>query len=229
MPPPPIILKGQAKLLEPIITMLMAIYQILEAKDIGHIYGIPVEEYDRQHVYRPQVTLHFSQNPLETTGGTRPISGQVSFRLMNETSKSITVATVQALATKIKQVFGVGTPYKWSKGKELVNYYDLANGYYLKILCRNKTDGKDLITKILSIQSHTYEAKYLKLEKDEDELSNYPDIPPKINILGDAIQEPRKRPIADVRFTHAEVAIWAKGKPVVLVDLTGRYPSALVK
>ncbi|NEQ37961.1 MAG: hypothetical protein F6K40_17500 [Okeania sp. SIO3I5] len=94
-------------------------------------------------------------------------------------------------------------------------------GYQLQLLCRNKSVAKEIVNKVLAIQGHTYNSKYFNNNLPEEPEKNYPTIPRKITVLGEEIEEPRYRPIADVRFQKATIWLSKWPKLITLVSTEG--------
>jgi hypothetical protein len=157
-----------------------------------------------------------------------PLRARISYRLMNETSTSLTKTELTSLANRIKTEFGASNGYIWRKGKDMATYKDVENGYDFQLLVRSKTDAKELISKILDTNQDTPDWKFLQYKENDEPTSAYPTLPPAQVILGDSIREPRRRPIGEVRFLYAHCDIWGRGKPVILYDRSFRYLNALV-
>jgi hypothetical protein len=224
-----IILKGNSRLLIPVITQILAINQLLEQKDIGTIYGEPAEEYQaRVARYKPQVSLRFTEDRDDVLPGYQASTGRISFRLMDQTSNTISESEATALGRKIKEVFGSNKGYVWNRGKEMITYNDWDKGYYLQILTRNESNAKDLITRVLSVQNHTPNWKNAQGVKNEAELERYPYTPPTEQIMGKTVQGIRRRPNVNARFQYAVLHIHGLAKPVVLYDRSGKKPNPLV-
>lgn len=219
-----IVLQGTKLELMELIPQLMVFYQLIEAKDVGVINVLPIHERQKKErsVYRPRVTLHFQQDKVGNTKASDLETGDISFRLMDESSESISQAKINLLTSKIEQAFTTGNDFVWRKGKQHATYYDLEKGYQLQILCLSKAEAKDLVKAVLSIQNDIYLPKNLKMHLDEDESANYPSNPGTIKILGETVKKPEIRPTVNVRFTHATIKIWALRKPVILVDTRAR-------
>lgn len=228
----PIILKGTKRELMPIITQLMGMQQLLADRDVGNIYGMPVDRWHESRIvtHRPQVTLIFIEQDSEVEATYSPISAELSFRLMGENETTMNPAKALILATKINTLFGGATPFTWKKGRELWGYIDPARGYHLAIYAWNETEAKKVISKILDIQNHvTNYSDHLKDWAKRDSLTKTPIIPPTDTIYGKARRRPRKLPIGNVRFRRAELTLEGLNNPVLLVDLTGSKQKALVR
>lgn len=194
-----------------------------------HVYGIPTHDLQNEVKFQPQIILHFLQDSTRNYNISKsPTTGRISFRVADETYKTINNAKVTLLAASVKREFMAGKGYVWSKGRKMAAYQDWEKGYRLKLLYFNENEVKDLIRKVLSIQNDTMQEKYLNLGKNSDELSAFPGIPETETILGNIEKLPQRRPVVDVRFTHAELHIWGRGEPVILCDRTYRYVAPVV-
>lgn len=187
------------------------------------VYGSIVEQFDKSRRYRPQITLGFQQKVSQIVGTYQPEESEISFRLMDETSTTITQAKITTLTNKIKTEFGGATPYKWEKGKKMYWYIDADQGYKFQLLCKTELQAKDIINKVMDIQNHTPDFKKLKLNAATDEAATYPNTPGNISILGETFKLPRARPELDVYFRWATLAIQYRKKPLVLIDTIGKY------
>lgn len=191
-------------------------------------YGVPISAIDSVVTYRPQITCYFVEDAQDTEQGYRPVTGEISVRVMTETSESLTETKLQNYANKINTAFGQGQGFIWKKGKELYTYGDKRSGFRFQVLTRNSNDAIEIIQKTINIVNGNYNSKYLKVNEAIDTNSAFPTIPSNQIILNKAYREPRKRPIADVRFAYAVIKIWGLGKPRVLVDKTGYWSSAII-
>lgn len=190
------------------------------------IYGIPVEDFQGERFFRPQITLYFCENAADVEPNYQPVRGQISIRLVNKTNQTISKTDLNTIATKIKNIFA--TPrYKWRKGKESYGYKEADKLYKFKVYARTENDAKDLIEKILDIQNHTPDWDKLRVNKAVNESSAYPTNPGTEIILGETRRKTRYRPIADVYFVSAFAHIYNIKKPLTLVDTTGRFNDAL--
>lgn len=231
-----IYLRGTPKELRPVITALMAQYQLLANKDIGTIYADCSDTPPVRRRGKPQICLYFQQDtdfkPIGTQStrphGRRRRDGVISFRLMNETPQTFTEANQTAIAQRIKQVFGANDGYVWQKGKELYNYTDWDMGYQLELLCRSNVEAKRVITSVLSVQNHT--PNWLKLTHSEPDQADakYPIVPAPIIVGGKQVQPIEHRPRVDVRFRHSYAVIEGLIDPVHLYDRKNKLAKALV-
>jgi hypothetical protein len=188
------------------------------------IYGIPVSDFDQEVTYRPHVTLHFSEDPDQFVPERQPVRAMISFRLMHETSQSMTEAKARVLAQKIKTEFGQTYGYRWRKGKIIVTYRDRSKGYELKLYAYNETEAREVINKVLDLQGHTLDNEFLRINESR---ADFPVNPGNHIVYGKSRQKPRKRPTTYVRFTKATLTMWGMPKGQILIDLT-HYGEGLV-
>ncbi|MBE9193251.1 hypothetical protein IQ230_23475 [Gloeocapsopsis crepidinum LEGE 06123] len=230
-----IVLAGNKNLLKPAITQILAMHQLLEQIEVDATSSIN-EDFDPGRRYHPLIILHFREDSDFRPGTNQPkgrgqnrTKGEVSFRLMSETTETISEAELTNLGTRIKQIFGANGGYLWSKGKEMYCYADWSRGYQMQILARSEAQVRDLVTKILSLQNHTPQWKYLTKNKNASEAERYPVVPQTKLVMGKQVELPERRPNRQVRFRYAEARINPLLKTVILFDRTGKKTNALVK
>lgn len=192
------------------------------------IYGMPVQEFQRNVRFKPQVRLVFSSDRAldeETESGinNRPVEGEISFRLMNQESDTIRRTDAEVLARDIKQALAT-PPVIWRKGWFKNTYYDPQRGFDFRIFSRSESDGKAIIRSVLDCRNATFDEDFYQFITHD---KNYPINPGTHRVYGNMVQKPIKRPRVDVRFRYAQLAIWGRGKPVNLVDTTGRLRSVI--
>ena len=154
---------------------------------------------------------------------------ETSWRLVDETSTTITKAKLTTIANKIKTNFGSGSGYVFRKGRKLAVYKKPTEGYKFLIRARDETSAKDLIREILSMNGHTLETELLKISEVDNEADAFPYNPGTQNILGKRRSKPRKRPMTNVRFRYAYATIAGWGMPVYLYSKNYYSPDALVQ
>lgn len=190
------------------------------------IYGIPVAEYQRDVRFRPQVKLYFKQPRIEidpNSQGSRQGKGEITFRLMDESSSTITRAKAERLARDIKRE--LGTPLeRWEKGRFKCTYKDVENGYDLRILANSRAEGLRIIKKVIAIQGHSYdEQSFQFIDNNLPIVTN----PGTHRVYGRTVKKPIKRPNISVRFLSAQLLIYGKHKPVNLVSHGTRLRSVI--
>lgn len=176
--------------------------------------------------YRPMVTLLFKQDSDAVPPGYYPIEAEISFRLMSETTESLTQANLKTLATQIKNELATGQGYTFNKGKYLCKYYDKENGYDLQLYALNEAEGEQVARKIVGIRNHSFIDHNFKVTIPR---ANSVNTTGNINILGKSTKKQRWRPTAKVRFLFANLIIHNRPEPVCLVDRTGRKRNPVEK
>jgi hypothetical protein len=221
-----IILKGPQNLLKPLITHIIAVHQLLEQKDIGTVYAVSPASPPVVRRGRPKVQLFFLEDTdFKPTGkrsttphGRRRAKGEISFRLMNETTQSITKGNGAVIGRRIKELFGSNSGFVWSKGKVMYSYTDWDRGYQFQLLCRTKTEAKRIVQEVLKIQSHTPDWEYFNTIETDDEAGKYPENPGNQTIMGETVPVEHARPNVDVRFQYAVMHVQGLARPVPLYD-----------
>jgi hypothetical protein len=195
---------------------------------IEPFYGIPVDDYQQNVRFKPQISLHFKEDEEDVDSDYSPLRMKVSIRLIAETSTSLTQAKLLNLANKIKTEFAASNGYRFHKGKELWTYKEPEKGYNLQIYAFSETEARELISKILSIQTDTISNRYLIGHINEGQSEAYPINPGTQSILGKVQKKARLRPVGYVRFQYALIHIHNLPNPVPLVDRTYRFLDPIV-
>jgi len=185
------------------------------------VYGLPTGDYQSEVTFRPQVILFFKEdwNAVVAENKLPRAEARISFRLMHETSATITPAYAQGLAVKVKEFFGQGTGFTWEKGTIKVVYRDIANGYDFRLLAESEGEAIKVIEKVLELNRSSLVESNLSVTKVK---KTFPVVPPLAEIYGKERRKPRLRPITQVRFKSAELHIHGLPQPVVLIDMTGK-------
>ena len=184
-------------------------------------YGSPIEEVQERSTFRPQVHLFFRQDPSGVPSGRRAVEGQVSFRLINETSATMTEVRARQLAVRIRNEFALNGGFIWRKGNNKYTYNDLENRLDLRILSTSETEGRRVIDKVLDVLQLTYNNDFLQeiAPKRNSETS-----PVGTNLVfGRQRRRQRWRPTANVRFRYATLTVHGLQNRIVLVDRTKTY------
>lgn len=191
-------------------------------------YGIPVAGFHEARKFKPQIQLYFQEDIQDVEPGFKPVTGQLSFRLMDYDSDTITPPIAETFANRVELNFFNGGGYLWRKGRLMCSYTDRARGYQFQILSRSDTVARELVERALDVQNHTPDWKFFRVSQTQNEAERYPVIPPNERIYGEIRRTPRRRPVADVRFQFAFLDVHGLTNPVPLVDRSGLFPSALV-
>jgi len=183
------------------------------------IYGIPVTEIQSERRFKPQVKLYFLE-PYDDDVHDNKITqteGEITFRLMDKTSSTISRADAERLARSIKNTFAKPV-FTWGKGWYKATYLDSERGYDLRLLVKSKNEAEKVIRKVLDIQNHSFDRDYFQfIEHDR----TYPLNPGTHRVYGRTVKKPIKRRRADVRFRYAQLLIWGQPNPVNLVATSG--------
>ena len=191
------------------------------------IVGMSKEAWDLQQTvaYSPHIFLYFKQDSDAVPTGYYPIEADISFRLTNETSSSLTQANLETLANKIKAELGTGQGYTFDKGKYLCKYVDKENGYDFQLYTLNEAEGERVVKKIIGIRNHPYDDDKFKVTVPRRKSVNTTG---NILILGKSRKKYRWRPTAKVRFLYAQMLVYNRPEPICLVDRTGKKRNAIV-
>lgn len=194
--------------------------------------ALPAETHLSDRVIRrsrPQILLYFLEDLNDVERGFEPVAGQITFRLMDETTASMTQAKAIAFGNRIKSLFAANNGFVWRRGKEMCSYSDWNKGYQLQLLCRNKTEGRRLVEQVLDIQQHSPEWEFFNHTENEAPSEAFPTLPPSETILGRRQRLPRRRPVADVRFQYATLRFAGIPQETCLFDRSGRFSDPLIR
>jgi hypothetical protein len=199
--------------------MQLFYFALRKAQDLQTpVYGIPVPSYQEARKFKPQIELYFQEDPSDVESGFSPVTGRISFRLMNEESETLVASEARTYARRIETEFGRANGFVWRKGRNQVTYTDPRRGYALRILCTTRAEGKRVVEQVLDIQGHSPNWEYLNYSENDQPSSAHPAIPPRRRVYGEQRRMPRSRPVAQVRFRYALLHIHGMPNPVVLVD-----------
>lgn len=191
---------------------------------ISNCYGIPIEPYQETVTFRPQVHLFFKQDSSAIPTGKRAVQGQISFRLINENSATMTESKARILATKIKNEFALNNGYIWKKGKLKCVYKDLKQGLDLNILSLSKTEAIEIIRKMCDVADAVYDSDLLRISEPERNSLTNPTS--RSLVYGKQRMDKRWRPTANVRFQYAVLTVHGMNHRIMLVDRTNRNLAA---
>ena len=223
-----LILSGTSPLLKSNIPLLVSIAQIV--KHYTQETTNNQKDYYPIRKNKPKVKLYFKQDPKELINSQShesPDEGELSFRLMDESSKTLLPNRLKNLALKIKSKFAKPV-FKWKKGKNLLSYTDWDNGVQFQILCPNKTEGKKLVEQALDLIDLSPNWENANFIENLQPTKRYPKKRKKEIILGEQIELPERRKECTVIFRHAQIIIPGLPKPRYLIDLTGRKNNVVI-
>ncbi|MTJ56023.1 hypothetical protein FJR38_26920 [Anabaena sp. UHCC 0253] len=181
------------------------------------IYGTPVDVYQSNVEFKPQVHLHFQERFPYIADRLRPVRGLISFVLPNETGATYSRSKAEALALDIKREFG-NPIFVWEKGKYYYYYRDKNRGYDLRLLVKNKFEGERITKAVLGINGHPFSDDFSDYMENT---RSYPNNTGTQIIYGQSQPKPIKRPTADVRFRYAQLLLHGRAKVINLVSTPG--------
>ena len=190
------------------------------------VYGLTSVPYQESVTFRPQVHLFFTQDASAVTNDRRRMEGQISFRLVNETSATMNKLKAQTLASKIRDEFTDPHNFIWQKGKFKLGYQEPESGLNLSILALNETAGIEVIKKVVNLTDSSYKEELLRvIEPKRASETN----PTQTNLVyGKQRKKKRWRPTGNVRFRYALLSIDGMQNRITLVDTTSKYLDALI-
>lgn len=200
--------------------------QVQKVHFLPSVIGVPKEQFDIgiEVEYKPIVQLYFQQDRGAVVEDYAPVTAEISFRLMNESTQTISKSNLQTLATKIKTEFASGQGYTFNKGKFIATYQDRAKGYFLQIYVVSESEGLEVTRKVLSIQNHTLDESFFRVTEPKKTSVN---TTANQTIAGKTYKKLRWRPTATVRFQWASILINGVPEAIYLVDRTLSRPYAL--
>jgi hypothetical protein len=155
------------------------------------IYGIPVQELQSNAKFKPQVKLYFFEpwNQETENSGLPLATGEIGFRLIHETSETITRTYAESLARKIKADFAKPI-FTWEKGWYKCTYLDTDRRYDLRLLVKSKAEGVRVVKQVIGIQNHPYDKDFIQFV---EHYRSYPLNPGTHRVYGKLIKKPIKR------------------------------------
>jgi hypothetical protein len=207
---------------------LFAQYTTFTRDQFPIVAGSLLDEIDGNITYKPRITLYFKEDDDDVEAGYKPVRMETSWRLVNETSTTITKTELTRIANNIKTQFGSGGGYKFKKGRKTVWYRKPSEGYQFYLAARDLATGKELIRDIVTMNGHTLDTKLLKVSEVDDEADAFPYNPGFQTILGKRKPRPRSRPMTTVRFRSAYATIAGWNGTVPLYSRDFYYPDSLV-
>ena len=213
-----------------VIRMMLFYITLRRAQDMqAPLIGMPYWDMASSRSHKPQVILYFSQDRGELKPGQdRPVTARIGFRLMDESSTTITNAKLKAIATRIKTTFGKATESKWYRGRNMANYTDWENGLQLQLLTDTKANAIDVIKSVLYCAGVLFDSDKLNYTTNDNPGGKYPAVPGNQSILGISYKKPVIRRVCVVRFRYATAIIHGRPTPIPLYDESGKYIAPLV-
>lgn len=223
--PPKITLQGTQQELMQVIPQLVAFQQLFYQNNDRGLYTIPVTTFQDHYTFAPQIKLAFYQLRNETLNNFPRVTGEIAYRIVDETEETFTPANARVRAERIKNLFAEPGLFVWQKGKEVATYLDRKNGYDFRLYVKNETESRRIITQVMNIENKTPDWQKLHITVSRNV---YPEITATKRIYGEQRRLPRRRPLEDIKFRYAELHLWGRPKPVTLVDTLGTREEPLI-
>lgn len=221
-----IVLQGTKTELMQLVPQLMALYQLFEKNNDRGLYTIPVTTFQDHYTFKPQIKLSFYQLRDEVRDGLPRVTGEIAYRIMNETEETFTETNARVRAQRIKALFVEPELFVWQKGKDIATYLDKNNGYDFRLYIKNESEARKIITQVIAIENKQPDFTNLVMHESK---KNFPEITGTKRIYGEQRKLPRRRPLEDIKFRYAELHLWGLTKPVTLVDTLGNKDTPLVR
>lgn len=189
------------------------------------IVGISKERYDAEYKYKPEIVLYFLQNKNSLERNETPTDARISFRLLNESSETITITELQNWARKIQSSF-FNPIFRFKKGKKIAWYVKPDDGFHLQTYVYDDAEGERVVKEIVQLAGKTWDENYFKVT---DPRRSNTTTRSTVRILGKTRTEPKWRPTVFVEASYAYVNIHGEPNPVILVDQTGLQVNPLIR
>lgn len=171
----------------------------------------------------PKVKLIFLENyfaynkRLSKSNKVTRGEAHISFRLMARTNGSITKQDILKLATDIKNKF-VQPLFVYTKGKELYTIESPSIGKKVYCWAKDLKNATKVFEQVLDLVGEGVDRDRIRLHKPLQPNTTYKDNPGTTRIAGEVIRKEALRPIVDVEFNKAYIAIEGLRKPIYLVS-----------
>ncbi len=216
-----IVLAGKQQLLETIVPLIIQANELLVELRLLNESKLPPPRRSGT----PKITLYFASLKEQAVNGKRG-TGEISFRLMESTPKSILKREALLYAERVRSKFAT-PPFIWRKGKIMRSYTDWDRGVQFQVLCLNEAEGDRLIHQMLEMLRVPFEVEYLSNHSAAVPSIAYPDNPGKEIVLEEPVESLVRRPVIDVTYRYTILDCGLKQE--VLHDLTGKMGPALLE
>ncbi|MHC5720080.1 MAG: hypothetical protein ACYTX0_50620, partial [Nostoc sp.] len=116
------------------------------------LYAIPTEDYQSRisYAYRPEVKLIFREDysTFLTENKLQRAKAEIGWRLINESSVSMSQSKAQSIALRIKEVFAEGQGFTWQRGTLQVTYRDPQHGVRFSLFAASQAEAVRVIEKV---------------------------------------------------------------------------------
>ncbi|MEH2000440.1 MAG: hypothetical protein V7L00_17120 [Nostoc sp.] len=125
------------------------------------IIGQPKIDFDADVKYHPQVSIEFRQTLTSIPRGKYPKDARISWRLMNETSESLTFAKMNDVAALVYQQF-FSNRFSFKKGKVIGWYLSPSDGLALQIYCLDAAEAERVAKYVVQAIGKTWNNSIFK-------------------------------------------------------------------
>ena len=207
------------------LTILRLLIYWVEARGLFNeiIYGIPAQNFHETVIFKPQIALYWREDKDDAKAANRyPARARYTVRF----KKNVTTRTdIDRIRIKINNIFNKPTTHKFWKGREKFSYRDKILGYEFIITARDESEARDVINALLEIQGdQPLVEKYLTRSTSDRNWNERETV----RVDGEVHEKPKPRPIALVKFTHAELKVHGMTQDILLTDNQGlRVPAGV--
>ncbi|OYE02946.1 hypothetical protein [Nostoc sp. 'Peltigera membranacea cyanobiont' 232] len=192
-------------------------YQVLKIQNKPIIIGQPKTTYDSEVTYHPEISIEFRQDFIATPRGKQPKDARISWRLMGETSQSLTFTKINNAATLVFQKFFQNNIFNFNKGKVIGWYNSPTDGLHLQLYCIDSTEAERVAKYVVQAIDKTWNDNLFKTTTPK---RNNLVTPEQITILGKQQDAPVWRPNITVKAYKAYMTVWGTENKVY--ELVGR-------
>lgn len=197
---------------------MMLFYNVRnKGSQLPEIWTIPDFQPDVYNATRPQVIMLFAEkdDDYKRRKADRRKVVRVSFRLMNETSESLTEANINTLRNKINLEFP--RSYFWTTGTYKCTYTDKENGLSLILPPESPGEGKSFVNKVLDVVGVPFDGD--KWSVSNRPAQNFRERKTKyVAAQQKAVNLPNRRPTAKVYLDKVELNIYGTQGNYLLID-----------
>ena len=179
--------------------------QVQKVQNKPIIIGQPKSNLDADVKYHPEISVYLIQDSQSLTQGASPIDARFSWRLMDQTSESITNDILNNWANKIYNAF-FNPVFSFAKGKYIGWYISPKDGLHLQLYCLDEATTESVARKIVSSIGKDFSDDLFKITKPKKD--NLQQSQATISILGQTKKVPQWRPTANVFAKQAYINIW---------------------
>ncbi|MBH8575782.1 hypothetical protein I8752_22815 [Nostocaceae cyanobacterium CENA369] len=193
-------------------------HQVLKIQDKPIIIGQPKTIFDSEVMYHPEVSIELRQDFASVPRGRQAKDARFGWRLMNETSESLTLEKINNIASLVYQhFFSNNNVFNFNKGKVIGWYTSPVDGLHLQLYCLDVEEAERVAKYVVQSINKTWNDNIFKTTTPK---RNNLITPPQITILGKQQDAPVWRPNINVRAYKAYMTVWGTENKVY--ELVGR-------